>query len=194
MSVTAIVLAGGKALRMGGEKPLRKLRGKTLMQHAIDLVSPLADEVVVSKGNRELEVPGIRSVPDAPGLIGKGPLAGILAGLEAANGEQCLVVPCDLPNLSPALLKALLNDQADCAYVKLDNGPEPLVVALRREAALKAIQAAVQASRYKVVPCWESLNARVHGQPWAAAFGDPAAMFANINTLEDLERLAGSDR
>lgn len=189
MSVTAIVLAGGKALRMGREKPLRQLRGKTLLEHSIDLVSPLADEVVVSTGNRDLQAPpGTRAVPDAPELVGKGPLAGILAGLEVAAGKQCLVVPCDLPNMKPALLKALLGAGAACAYVELNDGPEPLVAALRREAALQAVREAVAAQRYKVVPCWERLNPQVLNEAWAAAFGEPASMFANLNTLDDLER------
>lgn len=195
MSVSAIVLAGGRALRMGGEKPLRRLRGKTLLEHATDLVSPLVDEVVISTGNRNLQAPpGTRAVPDAPGLAGKGPLAGILAGLEDANGEQCLIVPCDLPNMQPALLKALLAENADCAYVELSDGPEPLVAALRREPALQAVKQATQAGRYKVVPCWDSLSARVLDEAWAAAFGDPAKMFANLNTLEDLKRQSGDGR
>jgi molybdenum cofactor guanylyltransferase len=195
LNVTAIVLAGGRALRMGGEKPLRRLRGKTLLEHATDLVSPLADEVLISTGNRELHAPpGTRAVPDAPGLAGKGPLAGILAGLEAASGEQCLLVPCDLPNMKPALLKALLEAGADCAFVELSDGPEPLVAALKREAALQAVREAVTAQRYKVVPCWDRLKPRVLEEAWAAAFGDPASMFANLNTLEDLERLDGGER
>jgi molybdopterin-guanine dinucleotide biosynthesis protein A len=186
---SAVVLAGGKALRMGGEKPLRELRGKTLLQHAIDLVAPLAGEVVVSAGERRFEVPpGIRTVADPVGLQGKGPLSGILAGLEACTGEMCLLVPCDLPNLSPDLLRGLLEalDEHATAYCELEDGQEPLVAATRRERAAAAARTALQAGQYKVVPCWESAGARVLDSTWVRQYGDPARLFANINTPQDL--------
>ncbi len=189
MKPSAVVLAGGKALRMGGEKPLRELRGKTLLQHAIDLVAPLADEVVVSAGARPLEVPpGVRTVPDPAGLQARGPLSGILAGLEACHGDICLLVPCDLPNLPQDLLRGLLEALGNdaCAYCELDDGQEPLVAALRRNPVASAARAALEGGRYKVVPCWETAGARVLDTAWVRQYGDPARAFANINTPEDL--------
>jgi molybdopterin-guanine dinucleotide biosynthesis protein A len=190
LTVSAVVLAGGEALRMGGEKALRTLRGKTLIQHAIDLVAPLAGEVVVSVGARDIELAAeTRAVADPPGLEGKGPLSGILAGLEAASGDVCLLAPCDLPNMTPALLKGLLTElgKHGCAYCELEDGQEPLVAAVRREPAAKAAREALQAGRFMVVPCWASIDAKVLDTAWAAQFGDPARLFANINTPQDLE-------
>jgi molybdopterin-guanine dinucleotide biosynthesis protein A len=186
---SAVVLAGGKALRMGGEKPLRELRGKTLLQHAIDLVAPLAGEVVVSAGERRFAVPpGVQTVPDPVGLQGKGPLSGVLAGLQACKSDICVLLPCDLPNLTQGLLAGLLDALGEnaCAYCELDDGQEPLVAALRRKQVAKAARAALQAGRYKVVPCWEAAGARVLDTSWVRQFGDPARLFANINTPDDL--------
>ncbi len=187
---SAVVLAGGMARRMGGEKPLRELRGKTLLQHAIDLVAPLAGEVFVASGIRDLPLPaGVVAVPDPPGLEGRGPLSGILAGLEAGKGQRCLIVPCDLPNLTAGLLRGLLDElgQGVCVYCELADGQEPLVAALNRQRAAAAARDALAAGRNKVVPCWESLGARVLGADWVAQFGDPPRVFANVNTLEDLQ-------
>ena len=191
MKPSAVVLAGGKALRMGGEKPLRELRGKTLLQHAIDLVAPVCGEVFVSVGRRELAVPpGVKTVRDPAGLEGLGPLSGILAGLEACTADTCLLVPCDLPNLPPALLQGLLDSLGDaaCAYCELEDGQEPLVAALRRAPAMAGARKALAARSYKVVPCWQEIGARVLDTAWAREFGDPARVFANVNTLDDLSR------
>lgn len=191
MNLSGIVLAGGKALRMGGEKPLKELRGKSLLQHAIDLVAPLCGEVVVSAGDRELHLPsGVISVPDPKAFAGMGPLAGILAALEVSKGDMCLIVPCDLPNLRTQLMAELYEElgDKDAVYCRLDDGPEPLVAAVRRAAATKAVRASMNAGNFKVVPCWDSMGARVKDSAWVATFGPPADLFANINTDAQLKR------
>ena len=118
MSVCAIILAGGQASRMQGEKPLRLLRGKTLLEHSKDLVAPLADEILVASGTRDMPLPeGVRAAPDAAQFNGRGPLAGVLAGLEATQANQAIVLACDLPNVPAALLGrmlAALGDDCDC--------------------------------------------------------------------------------
>lgn len=191
MNLSGIVLAGGKALRMGGEKPLRELHGKSLLQHAIDLVAPLCGEVVVSAGDRDLHLPkGVVGVPDPKPFAGKGPLAGILAALEASKGDMCLIVPCDLPNLRTQLMAELYEElgDRDAVYCRLDDGPEPLVAAVRRVAAAKYVRASLNAGNLRVLPCWTSLGARVKDSTWVATFGDPANLFANINTDAQLQR------
>jgi molybdopterin-guanine dinucleotide biosynthesis protein A len=119
MGVTAIILAGGQASRMGGEKPLRVLRGRTLLRHAVDVVAGIADETLISTGTREMPMlPGPRAVRDPAEFAGKGPLAGVLAGLEAASHPRALVLACDLPNVPPALLRRLLATECDCVWAE----------------------------------------------------------------------------
>jgi molybdenum cofactor guanylyltransferase len=195
VGVTAVILAGGRATRMGGEKPLRLLRGRTLLEHSRDLVAPLADEVLVACGTRELALPaGARAVPDAPAFAGQGPLAGILAGLEAGAHERTLVVACDLPNLPPALLQLLLDalgEDCDCAFAAHGGHPEPLVAALHTAAARQAVRKALSEGVNKVVPCWHTLPHRVLEDDELAPFQPLARTFANINTLEDLRGEGG---
>jgi molybdenum cofactor guanylyltransferase len=192
MSVSAIILAGGQATRMQGEKPLRLLRGRTLLRHAVDLVTLLADEILISTGTREMPMlKGLVAVADAPEFAGKGPLAGVLAGLKAANHEHALVLACDLPNLPVALLKRLLDTlggDCDCVWTEHAGHPEPLVAALNVTPARKAVEKSLSAKAYKVVPCWEQMAHRVLGEPELAEFAPLDRAFANLNTLQDLER------
>ena len=192
MGVTAIILAGGQASRMQGEKPLRLLRGRTLLRHAVDLVAAVADETLISTGGRDMPMlPGLRAVPDAAEFAGKGPLAGVLAGLNAATNPRALVLACDLPNLPQKLLKRLidtLSGTCDCVWTEHAGHPEPLVVALNVTPARKALQNALSAKAYKVVPCWQQMAHRVLGEPELAEFAPLDRAFANLNTLQDLER------
>ncbi len=195
MSVCAIILAGGQASRMQGEKPLRILRGKTLLEHTRDLVAPLADEVLVASGTRSLPLPaGTRAVPDAPEFAGRGPLAGILAGLEATRHERALVLACDLPNLPAALLQRLLDaigGRCRCAWCRHGGHDEPLAAALDVPAARKTVRKALASGASRVVPCWESLPHRVLQETELAEFAPLERTFANLNTLEELEREQG---
>ena len=197
MQVCAIILAGGQASRMQGEKPLRLLRGKTLLEHSKDLVAPLADEILVASGTRDMPLPeGVRAAPDAAQFNGRGPLAGVLAGLEATQANQAIVLACDLPNVPAALLGrmlAALGDDCDCCWTEHNDHPEPLVAALNVAPARLAVRKALENAANKVVPCWASMSHRVLGESELSDFAPLERAFANLNTLTDLERESQRD-
>ncbi|MCB9895667.1 MAG: molybdenum cofactor guanylyltransferase [Planctomycetes bacterium] len=197
MSVCAIILAGGQASRMQGEKPLRLLRGKTLLEHSRDLVAPLADEILVASGARDLPLPaGVAPVPDAAEFKGRGPLAGVLAGLEATGHGRAIVLACDVPNVPTTLLERLLHtlgDDCDCCWTQHNDHPEPLVAALNVAPARVAVRKALENGAHKVVPCWASMAHRVLGEDELAEFAPLERAFANLNTLADLERESQRD-
>ena len=103
-SFSAIILAGGRSSRMGQDKALLQLNGKTMLQHTCDLaVAAGCHEVLISR--------------NADGYIqdevaNRGPLAGIAAALKQANHPCCLVLPVDMPALQPADLQPLLTGES----------------------------------------------------------------------------------
>ncbi|MFN3544624.1 MAG: molybdenum cofactor guanylyltransferase MobA [Thiobacillus sp.] len=109
-TVAAVVLAGGAGRRMGGaDKGLVEFRGRPLIEWVLDALAQQVDEIVIS-ANRNLEryaAYGYRVVPDTlPDY--PGPLAGVLAALEAVDASWLLVVPCDTPHLPADLALRLL--------------------------------------------------------------------------------------
>ena len=191
---SAIVLAGGMATRLGGDKAGRELRGRTLLENSLQIARAACDDIVVASGARSFDVPsGVRLALDDPAHAGAGPLAGVAAGLAAARNDRVLVLACDLPNVTPQLVGALLAalEDADCAYCS-HAADEPLLAAMRRDAARLAVGQALAARRYKVIPVWQSLNPRVLSGSALARYGDPARLFANVNTPQDLERESGA--
>lgn len=113
-----LILAGGWASRLGGgDKGLREIDGRPLMQRAFDVLTACTDRVVVSANgppSRFDEKPWLSdtiiladNLPDRPG-----PLAGILAAMDwAATNEpgrtDILCVPCDTPFLPSDLFAHL---------------------------------------------------------------------------------------
>ena len=110
----AVVLAGGLARRMGGgDKPLRLLGGRPLLDHVLERVAPQAAAVILNANGDAARfarygLPVVSDpLPDFPG-----PLAGILAALDWAADHRpdlptVLSVPGDGPFLPPDLAERL---------------------------------------------------------------------------------------
>jgi len=129
---TAVILCGGAGERMGGlDKPLQPLLGKPVLERVLERLRPQVDVLVVV-ANRQQEAYAACGVPvvDDGNYKGHGPLAGIAAGLAAADGDWILCVPGDAPLLPPDLLQrlrqALQRDAADLAVVNDGSGQQPL--------------------------------------------------------------------
>ena len=109
-SVAAVILAGGQGRRMGGaDKGLIDYRGRPLIEWVLAALAPQVGEIVIS-ANRNLEryaAYGRRVLPDTlPDY--PGPLAGVLAALQALTADWLLVAPCDTPHLPADLAFRLL--------------------------------------------------------------------------------------
>src|SRR5436190_5992522 len=115
MNIVGLLLAGGLSRRMGGgDKALRLLGGRTLLDHVIDRLRPQVAALVLNANGdparfARFGLPVVAdSVPDFAG-----PLAGILAGLDwtAANRPDCPLVvslATDAPFLPPDLVARLV--------------------------------------------------------------------------------------
>jgi len=124
-NITGLIVAGGHSSRFGGEKALAKLGGHSLLERAAEALNPHVSDIAVSARAESATEAAARSlgfcaVSDRPGLA-KGPLAGILAGLEWSKrlGAQWMAsLPCDVVAIRedafPRLLAAA--DKAKGAY------------------------------------------------------------------------------
>lgn len=93
--VTGYILAGGKSSRMGTDKGLMNLGGKTLVQYVIDALKPVADKVVIVSNNAEYEKFGFEVIEDE--IKGIGPAGGIYTALNHSTSEKNFIISCDMP-------------------------------------------------------------------------------------------------
>ena len=131
--LTVLLLAGGQGSRLGGrDKGLMPWQGQPIAKHLVDMVRPLACEVIISC-NRHHQIYqdwADRIVSDQQADY-PGPLVGILAGLAECNTSHLLVIPCDLPHLDQTLLLQLLEQVASQPsmpwLIKASEAWQPLV-------------------------------------------------------------------
>lgn len=188
--ITGIILAGGKARRMGGiDKGLIPLKGAPMIKHVIKRLSPQVSEILIN-ANREIESYqslGFTVITDEISDFA-GPLAGLHAGMKAAKTEFILSVPCDSPllpdDLSQRLMAALASKKADIAVAKTDEQHYP-VFCLCRTSLAQDLESYL-ASGFRKVDDWQKKYAYVE-----VSFDDNPLAFSNVNTPEELSKLEG---
>ena len=120
MSISAIILAGGRGARLGyQDKGLLHLGDRKLVEWVIEKIQPQVNEVVIS-ANRNKDLYQTLGLPVISDILypNFGPLAGILNALPAVQGPWVLTAPCDSPFLPldlVARLKQALNNNNDIA-------------------------------------------------------------------------------
>jgi len=110
--ITAVILAGGKARRMGGEdKGLIELHGRPLIDYIMAGLRPQAGYVIVN-ANRNLDRYREFGYPVVADMMGDffGPLVGIASGMQAADTPLILAVPCDSPFVPAQLCDTLRHE------------------------------------------------------------------------------------
>lgn len=192
--LVGVVLAGGGSSRMGRDKALLVVDGRTLARRAADRLAAVCGRVLVADRGRGV-VPGVPSVADGSG---RGPAAGILGAARAAPGRPLLVLACDLPAV-PAELLAALAERADGGGADLvlphwSRGVEPLV-GWYGTRALAALASRVAAGEYSLggLSVRPDLAVAFLEGGALSGFGDPEAVFRNVNRPEDLSFLQSRD-
>ncbi len=182
---SALILAGGQSRRMGQDKAELPWGHVTLLDHAVEQMAALFQDVVVVSGSKRRVVPGTRSVED--GGLGLGPLAGLRAGLEAAAFPWTFVMACDMPLVEPALVSFLwsLREKSCQAVIPVASGKtQPFCSCYSRE-ALAAASSLLDAGRRSMEGLLDRLPVRwvtaSEMKPW-----DPSLRsFTNVNTPEE---------
>ena len=189
--ITGLVLAGGRATRMGGvDKGLQIHRGVPLALHTLLRLTPQVGELMIN-ANRNLSAYESMGVPVWPDAVPDfaGPLAGWLAGLERCETPYLVSVPCDTPNFPDDLVQrladALVEQGADIAMAAtIEDGRQQRqpVFSLMRTTLMESLVKFTQSGERKI-DRWTAQHGCVE-----VVFSDAAAFF-NANTLAELQQL-----
>ena len=131
----------------------------------------------------------VRLVPDR--VPGCGPLGGLDAAL-AAGDDVVAIVACDMPFITTAFLRHLLDlaREADAVVPRTERGYHPLCAAYTR-ACLPAVARRLAEGRLAMTGLLEDVHVRELTAREIDAFGDPRRLLANVNTPADYEALEG---
>jgi molybdopterin-guanine dinucleotide biosynthesis protein A len=191
IKVSGVIMAGGVSQRLGRNKALERIGGKTLIERVVDSLVPLTTEVLVVVGRPEQAAalhlpPSVRVVSDR--YPGRGSLGGIFSGVDASAEPWSLVVACDMPFLNRELLRHLIGESGgvDAVVPRLGGQPEPLH-ALYSKACPAPMERMVRAGDLKIAPLFEAVRVRYVDEETIDRIDPRHLSFFNINTQADLE-------
>lgn len=194
MSTTGIILAGGASRRMGCDKATIEVGGRRIIDRVIEGLRPICDEIVIAGKEPNLPFPGIQDVTwveDEPGM--EGPLAGLGAGLNAASGQSCVLVACDMPFLSPDLLRHLLaaRRDGDQAVMPLAGGSAQPLHAIYSRACLPTVSVLLSLGASSMRDLLPRLRVRYLHETRCLGVDPTGLSWFNMNDARDY-RLAAS--
>lgn len=187
--ITGLILAGGRAKRMGGQdKGLLNINGQTMTELIIERLSPQVGHLIIN-ANRHIEQYKKFSYPvisDDNASDFHGPLAGILSALKNCKSQYLLTIPCDSPffpgDLSTRLLTALIQDNAEICVVHDGQRMQP-VFSLIKITLRDSLQNYLDNGDRKI-DLWYKQHHTV-----LADLSDYSDISLNINTPEELSNL-----
>ncbi|HMJ49460.1 MAG TPA: molybdenum cofactor guanylyltransferase [Acidobacteriota bacterium] len=187
-NTSAIILAGGKSLRMGTPKYLLPFAGEPLITHIVRRLQNLfADVVVVAAADQSLPSMPARVVRDE--LPHQGPVGGILYGLRAAAQEIAFVTACDAPFLNLTLIQSLLSalGAADVAVPFWQDRLQPLH-AVYRSTVKPLLEQQLSDGRLRPTFLYERVTTRIVSEAELLQIDPEGLSFININTPEEYHR------
>ncbi len=187
--ITSIVLAGGKSARLGSNKALQTLHGRSLLQWVIDCLGTFSTEIIIATASGE-SIPcssrgRLTTVADVH--AGKGPLGGIYSGLMASSSPSAIAVGCDMPFLSRGLLLYMhgLSTVNDVVVAAPGGLVEPLC-AVYSKRCLAPIEDLLERNRLGVRELLEIVSVRYVRDDEFDRFDPGRLSLFNVNSTADL--------
>ena len=190
--ITGLVLAGGRAQRMGGiDKGLIPFKGIPLIESALERLKPQVHTILINANRNH----SIYSSYGYPVLADEddsfsGPLAGFVAGLKACKTPYLLTVPCDSPlfplDLANQLVDSLKTNQVKIGYASSQDTAGKIwaqpVFCLMHKDLLGSLKIFLESGERKIDRWFSQENA------YSVLFANEKA-FTNANTPEELAQL-----
>lgn len=184
VSISGLILAGGRSSRMGRDKALIRVGHQTMLEHAIEQLQQQCTQLWVScaAGSDYPLNDNVNRVADRrDGFLG--PLAGIEAALSQIDGDYLLTIPCDcrdIPNnLGQHLLAECQRFDSPIAYACNAEGDQYLCALIDRRIASQ-LSEYLNSGERRVGAFFRQQAARAVSRPeWQRCF-------SNINTPDQL--------
>ena len=184
--IIGVVLAGGRATRMGGkDKGLQLLNGKPLWQHVADALASQVSARVLS-ANRHIDIYQRSGLPVYQDTLADypGPLAGMLSVMQQDRGEWFVFCSCDTPFIPACLVERMVQQRGDSRVVWAHDGErDHPTIALIHRSLIPALQDYLAAGERRVMVFMRQAGGH------SVDFSDLKSAFVNVNTLEDLQTM-----
>jgi molybdopterin-guanine dinucleotide biosynthesis protein A len=183
----AVVLVGGKSLRMGQAKALLVFDGEPLIAHIARALKGMFAEIIVVAAPQQ-ELPPLAATVVRDEVAYQGPVGGIYYGLRAAGREFSFVTSCDAPFLNTKFISYLTAKISDYDVVVpfWEERYQPLHAVYRRS-VLPLLKEQLERGELRPVYLFDKVRTRKIGEDEIKAVDPQGLSFLNMNTPQDYE-------
>ncbi|MEO8238185.1 MAG: molybdenum cofactor guanylyltransferase [Flavobacterium sp.] len=183
-TLTVFILCGGKSSRMKSEKGLVLFQGKPFIEHIIQAILPITENIQLITNTKEYDYLPYQKTLDI--ILDKGPLGGIYTALLSSETEFNLILSCDIPLISTELLSELISkhtEEAGATVFSSASRMHPLI-GIYSKKVLSDIKKAIEANELKLM----DLIAKVPHQIITIEESENFPL-TNINSIDELNDL-----
>jgi molybdopterin-guanine dinucleotide biosynthesis protein A len=195
LGVSAAILAGGRSRRFGGADKAALIVGRArIIDRQLAALATVTDDIRIVS-NDPARYTGLQIPVIADAIAGAGALGGVYTALLDGARDRVLILACDLPFVTAALLQRLVAESAgdeaaiDAVVPRSARGLEPLCALYHRRCS-GAARARIERGELKMAGLLADLRVRELGQGALAPYDD-GALFENVNTPHDHARARG---
>ena len=203
LPVSAIVLAGGKGRRIGGNKLFLHLGDQAMLEVLLRRLSGwLAETLLVVASGEEHPAQELLKKLHRQDMVrivsdrheGLGPLAGLVRGMEEASEHWIFALGCDMPDVNEAVVRLLwhkrtssgeMGGEKDAVLARMGGYLEPLH-AFYRKACLGRLQKVLCRGKRKISACFSEIDMVVVEEEELAVIPGYRTSFRNLNTPSHL--------
>ena len=194
LTVTSIILAGGRSSRLGREKLAEVIAGKSLIERAIGSLSSLSQEIIIVISQKQARsslssyiYPKAKTVVDL--YPQKGSLIGIYTGLVRSSNLLNLAVACDMPFLNLELLCYMVKIAPgfDVIIPRIDDQMEPLHAVYSKN-CIGPMEKLIKQGNLKITGFFSSVKVKYVEKEELDRLDPERLSFFNINTESDLKK------
>jgi molybdopterin-guanine dinucleotide biosynthesis protein A len=172
---------------MGRDKWSLPFGDETLLERTVRTVREVVDEVwVVAREGQEVEgdYPIVRDPAE-----GLGPLAGLVAGLEAMAADRAFLTSCDVPFLRPEYVRRMLErSRRHPVVVPLLDGHHMCTSAVYAREVLPIARRLLKEERLRPLFLIREVDALIVNEPELREMDADLASFRDCNTREAYEQ------
>ncbi len=189
LSFSAILLAGGDSKRMGKNKAFLKLGQDRLIDIAFRKLDNIFSETIIAADHwQKLDYLPAKFTADLIRVGEKSSLRGIHAGLTLSTNFSSFAIACDMPFLSPSLIRYMASFATDFDVVvpRLGEYYQPLF-AFYSKSTLKFITKQLKEEKMKLTHFYPHVKVKEIKEEAIKRFDPQLLSFYNVNTKENYD-------
>jgi len=171
---------------MGADKAMVPLRGKPMLMHVLEQITPLFSNIVISTRELRENLP-CQQIIDAS--EDRGPMVGIITALEAVESDWLFVIACDMPFVSHALIRLLAtNRDAHDAVVSHVHGRVQPLFGFYAKTSLPMMKRQMQQGQRSMIRLLDKLNSSIVSEQQVREIDPQFESLISLDSIEDVKK------